>query len=174
MMARVSTQITIRTVARLAALLTAAALLGGCGFHLRGNQVLSAGADNLYVSGNSLLRREIEVFLEGSDTKVLSSADGADVLLSVSGERYERRVLSVDPDSGKAREFQLAYSVNLNARSPDGEVLLPPQSVSLLRDFVFDEDQLLGKSREEVVLKIEMRQDAAQQILYRLRSVAKR
>jgi outer membrane lipopolysaccharide assembly protein LptE/RlpB len=42
--------------------------------------------------------------------------------------------------------------------------------VSLVRDFTYDPEAIIGTSREEAVLYVEMRRDAAQQILYRLRA----
>jgi len=52
--------------------------------------------------------------------------------------------------------------------------VLGSQSVSLLRDYVFDPDAVIGKSREEGVLREEMRRDAAQQILRRIRAAISR
>ena len=47
-------------------------------------------------------------------------------------------------------------------------MLVNRQTVSLVRDYVFDTDQVIGKSREQNVLRKEMRRDAAQRILTRL------
>ena len=74
----------------------------------------------------------------------------------------------------KEQEFELSYTVSINARTADGKILIPPEVLSVRRDYVFDRDALIGKSREESVLRIEMRQDAAQQILLRLRAASQR
>ena len=150
-----------------------ATLLAGCGFQLRGGEVLPPDLGALHVSAPRALLREAEVFLQGSETRLMPAPDGADVVLTMANERYDRRVLSVDPRTGKEREFELAYTVDVNAVTRDGRTLIAPQSVRLRRDFVFERDALLGASREEEVLREEMRRDAVQQILYRLRAAAR-
>lgn len=158
----------------LAATLLASALLGGCGFELRGSQLLGEQPRQIFVSAPTVLRNEIAVYLEGSDSRILRSAEGADVILTVGQETYDRRVLTVDPNTGKEREFELSYSIPLSARDGTGAVILPQQTLTLLRDYVFDSDQLIGASREESVLRGEMRRDAAQQVLFKLRSALQR
>ena len=145
-------------------------LIGGCGFQLRGSQAISAGTDQLYIDGPTNLRRELEIFLDGSDTRLLRTSKGANVILNLSNERYDRRVLTVDPDTGKEREFEIAYSIDVDARTAEGKSLVQRHTLTVLRDFVLDRDALLGTSREEAVLLDEMLQDAAQQILLQLRS----
>jgi len=158
---------------RAAAVIALSALLAGCGFQLRGADVLPPDLGSLHVSAPPVLLAETEFFLEGSDTRLMPGREGADLVLTIANERYDRRVLSVDPDTGKEREFQLAYTVDVSAVTPGGRTVLAPQSVTLLRDFVFDRDALLGSGREELVLRDEMRRDAVQQIMYRLRAAAR-
>ena len=158
---------------RAAAVIALCTLLAGCGFQLRGAQVLPPDLGALHVAAPPLIQAESEFFLEGSDTRLLPGREGADVVLTIANERYDRRVLSVDPDTGKEREFELAYTVDVNAVTRDGRTLLAPQSVTLLRDYVFDRDALLGSGREEITLRDEMRRDAVQQIMYRLRAAAR-
>ena len=150
-----------------------ALLLAGCGFQLRGGDVLPAGSSGLYVAAPALLQAEAEFFLAGSDTRLVADAASADVVLTIANERYDRRVLSVDPNTGKEREYELSYAVDVNAVRNGGEAVLPPQTVTLVRDFVFDRDALLGTSREETVLREEMRRDAMQQIMNRLRAATR-
>ena len=148
------------------------AIMTGCGFQLRGAQVLPAGQNKLYFQGPGDLRQEIMVFLDGSDTHLVRTVAAADVILQVDQRRYDRRVLSVDPITGKEREFELSLTVRYSARRADGTTLLTPQDLTLLRDYVFDSDAVIGKSREEHVLLTEMLRDAVQQLLARLQSVA--
>ena len=147
-----------------------AGLLAGCGFELRGANVLPPDLKNLYVVAGPDLASDIENFLETSDSRIVSSREQADVILTVVNPRYDRRVLSVDPNTGKEREYEIVYTVDVNAVGKQGRVFIPAQSVSLVRDFIFDPDAIIGTSREEAVLNVEMRRDAVQQILYRLRA----
>lgn len=141
----------------------------GCGFHLRGSPPFPDDARSVYLkTPNDLLFDELAVYLQDSGATVISNEEGADAVLNLSKENFTKRTLSVDPDTGKEREFELSYSVSFELRKTDGTVLVEHQTVSLVRDYVFDADQVIGKSREQNVLKKEMRRDAAQRILTRL------
>lgn len=157
---------------RIAALLLVAGLLAGCGFQLRGADVLPPG-QGLYVEAPGDLRAEVEVFLDGSDTRLVGRREEAAVVLSMSNPRYDRRVLSVDPSTGKEREFELSYTLDVSASTREGTALLAPQPMTLLRDYVFDRDALIGASREEGVLRTEMMRDAVQRVLFQLRTAAR-
>ena len=145
--------------------------LVGCGFALRG-AVEVPGLETVRVTGASdTMREELSVFLlEGGVRVVEALAEEADAELSLTDEQMKRRVLSIDPGTGKPREYELAYSVNFQLVDAKGTALVRRQTVRLVRDFVFDVDAVIGKSREEGVLRTEMRRDAVQQIIRRLRS----
>ena len=148
--------------------------LSGCGFHLRGNMELPEGFGQIHISAPAAIKNELEIGLDSNGVSVATDADGADAIVSVRAERFARRVLSVDPTTGKEREFELSYVVDFDAQHGDGRPLLDHQNVSLLREYVFDADAVIGKSREEAVLRSEMRRDAALQILRRLETALKR
>lgn len=147
-----------------------AGMLAGCGFELRGANVLPPDLKNLFVVANPDLAIDIENFLETSDTRIVSSREQADVVLTVLNPRFDRRVLSVDPNTGKEREYEIVYTVDVSAVGKQGRTFIPAQPVSLVRDFIYDPEAIIGASREEAVLYVEMRRDAVQQILYRLRA----
>lgn len=151
-----------------------ASTLAGCGFELRGQMVLPSDIRQIHVQGPAVLKNEIEVALSGTGVAVAEERAAADAVLAIESDRFNRRVLSVDPDTGKEREFELVYVVSFRATRGNGEMLLEGQRVNLLRDYVFDADAVIGKSREEGVLRQEMRRDAAQQILRRLESALNR
>ena len=145
-----------------------AGLVGACGFHPRGSTSLPADARALYLEAPAALRYELSIYLADGGAEFVETTDAADLVLKIIREGFDRRTLSVNPDTGKEREFELTYTVTFLARRLDGSVLLKRQKVTLLRDYVFDADQVLGKSREQNTLRTEMRRDAAQQILTRL------
>ena len=154
----------------IALVLLAASQLGGCGFQLRGDAALPAEIRTVHVNAPAALRDEIQIFLEGGGVALTNSRAGADASINVTREVFDRRVLSVDPNTGKEREFELAYTVDFSVVRGNGAPVLSGQSINLLRDYVFDPAAVIGKSREEHVLQEEMRRDAAQQLLRRLQS----
>lgn len=153
-------------VARCAVTLMALALLAGCGFHLRGAVTLPEGLSPVQVRGASTeLRQRLELFLTDGGARVTDAREAAQSVLSVHEERFGERVLSVDSQTGKAREFEITYRVSFEVIDADGTVILPQREVSLVRDYVFDPGAVIGKSRERGVLQQEMRRDAAEQIV---------
>ena len=154
---------------RLSIIVFLAGIVSGCGFQLRGDVQVPDEAKNLHlVTPSNALEDEFAVYLLDAGVNLTPQAQGADSVLRLSNEQYEKRTLSVDPDTGKEREFEITYSVAFSLRTSDGDVLIKRQAVELQRDYVFDADQVIGKSREESLLRAEMRRDAVQQILRRI------
>ena len=148
----------------LASMLAAA----GCGYQLRGAVSLPPGLDAVHVDGPPGIGAALVQALEGGGSRIASTRDPMGALLQLNDERFDRRVLSVDPDTGKEREFELAYRVTFRLIGGDGEELVSTQTVSLLRDYKFDSDALLGASHEQDTLRAEMRRDAAGQVVRRI------
>ncbi|NIR98929.1 MAG: hypothetical protein GWO03_13085 [Gammaproteobacteria bacterium] len=131
--------------------------------------------DGLYVEGfseYSAFGAELTSTLEGSGVRITESREEAKALLQVSKVRFHRRVLSVSPRTGKVREFELHYGLVMSVTDKEGRELVPRQRLEEVRDFVFDETDVLGKSSEQALLREEMQRDLIQQILRRLQAVA--
>ena len=150
------------------ATLAACAALAGCGFQLRGQTNLPDDIQTVYVDGPVVFVDELETFINGGGAEVIGVREEADAIVTLGQERFLRRVLSVDPDTGKDREFELVYLVDFTVSRPDGTVAVGPENIRLVRDFVFDADAVLGASREESVLQLEMRRDAAEELVRRI------
>ena len=143
--------------------------VAGCGFQPRGQSLAAGHLGEVYVEASGAqLGAELRQFLDDVGVALAATPAAADVVVSISGERYEKRVLAVDANTGKAREYEVQYDVDYSARTRTGRTLFDNQRLSLTRDYVFDADAVIGKSREETALRDEMRRDAVQQILGRL------
>jgi LPS-assembly lipoprotein len=146
-------------------------LLAACGFELRGAAVLPPGINKLHVvSPDLVLRNDVDVFLQGSGARLVKTRPEAQIILILSNPRYDRRVLSVDPNTGHEREFELSFTLDVVATGPQGQLMLQPQTLSVQRDYVFDQSELIGSGQEELVLRTEMRRAVLQQVLFRLRA----
>ena len=155
-------------VFRTLVLLLTVATAGGCGYQLRGTVSLPPELDGVHVAGPRDIGAALTLVLDSGGVQVQSSRDSANAVLRLGDELFDRRVLSVDASTGKEREFELAYRVAFELIGADGEELLPMETVSLVRDYVFDANAVLGKSREQEVLHAEMRRDAATRIVRRI------
>ncbi len=158
------------------ALLFALLCVSACGFHLRGTVPTDLQFARVYVRAHGARRVAAELARQLSYNRVVVAPDAAsaDVVVELRNERFDERVLSVDPRTGKAREYQIAYRVDLAVRHTDRRPLIKAQTVDLLRDFTFDETAALGKFDEQQVLREDMIQDAAETVLRRLESVRAR
>lgn len=151
-----------------AAVMSLAVGLAGCGFQLRGGVGLPEAYTPVHVSGPQDLRAAIETGLRGGGAAVTAEPTEAGIRLELFGESFSQRTLSVDPDSGNAQEYEVAYSVSYRVLDRAGRALVEPTALSLQRDYFFDSDAVLGTSRQVTVLHEEMRRDAAQQVLRRV------
>ena len=160
--------IAARRSARNVVLVLAMAIVGGCGYQIRGTASLPPELGAVHVTGPRDIAAAVVQLLDGAGVRVEPAGDSAGTVLHLADERLDRRVLSVNPDTGKESEFELAYHVTFRVTGAEGEELVPKQTVSLLRDYVFDARAVLGKSREQDVLQAEMRRDAAARIVGRI------
>jgi LPS-assembly lipoprotein len=144
--------------------------LSGCGYQLRGTQGLPADLAQAYVKARTAKLDNIlsELIASSGATRVSLRTD-ASLIIIVDDEELSERLLSVDPNTGKAREFEVSYSVQFQVDAA-GRNLIPRQRLRIVRDYVFDGDAVIGKSRERGVLQSEMRQDIARQIFNRIRA----
>ena len=150
---------------RLAAVLTLVSLLSACGFHLRGDYLLSDELQTLYVSSSDLhgeLTRLVKQHLSRNQVKVLKHKNAQVPELRIMSDKLDRRTLSVF-ENGQVAEYELIYAVHYQLRFTDEE----PQNFhfELNRDYQDDPSLALAKSRELSLLLSEMRTSAADKIL---------
>ena len=146
----------------------AALALTGCGFELRGETNLPDDVKHVYVQASRELAADMEIYLGGGGASLADSQEAADLLVEVHQEEFARRLLSVDPDTGKEREFELVLTVRYDAQRRDGPLLVDDREVKLRRSFDFDPEAVVGSEREEEVIRIEMRRGAAELIVSQL------
>jgi len=148
-----------------------AAVLTACGFKLRGAFDLPAELQKIYVVGGQSgeLRQDLNDMLAYSAEVVKHKAD-ADAVLTINKEELDTRTLSVD-SRGKVRESEIEYSVIYSLVLTDGRILLDKEGLLLTRDFIDDENDVIGRSNESQVIKRDLKRDAAQQILRRVQAL---
>ncbi|MCK4743019.1 MAG: hypothetical protein KAT25_04305 [Sulfuriflexus sp.] len=154
-------------------LVSALLLLSGCGFHLRGNIDLPAGLQQMHIDGaakHSALGLELRRSLKTSGVNIVNDASSAQVILKVSSPSFKRRLLSVSGTSGKTTEYELTYTLNVSLVDRKGNVLLAPQTLRQLRDYTYDQNNVLGKGDEQSRLQADMQRDLVRQVLNRLQA----
>jgi LPS-assembly lipoprotein len=149
-------------------------VLTGCGFHLRGSRSTDHQVSKVFVQsrGAANLAAEIKQQLGYNGIRITQNSKSAEATVTVVNERHDERVLSVDPNTGKAREYELGYQVDFSIQGPDGKTLIPRQLIEINREFTFDETAALGKFEEASLIRDEMKRDAADTILRRLETLS--
>ncbi|MEW4981826.1 MAG: LPS assembly lipoprotein LptE [Cycloclasticus sp.] len=158
----------LRVIAMLCLL---AAVLTACGFKLRGSLELPDQLQKIYVAGSqgSDLVKELKAIIAYS-ADLVSKRSQADAVLMINKEESEDRTLSVD-SRGKVRESEMQYSVVYSLVTSDGEILLDQEGLLLVRDFINDENDIIGRTNESAVIARDLKRDAAQQILRRIQAL---
>ena len=111
------------------------------------------------------LRRELDV----AGVSVVESALDATAVFAIESEMTGQRVLSVSARN-VPREFEVYYTV-FYSLSTDKETLLPTRSQTLTRDYRWDETLVLGKEKEEQVLREAITDDLVRVVLIQLSSI---
>ena len=144
-----------------------AALLAGCGFHLRGQAQLPF--ETLYIpGGNSLVVELKRNVAAASKTRLVDSPGDAQAVLGFTQELRDKVILSFNT-AGRVSEYRLRYRVGFRVTDPKGgQVYLPTSEILLTRDVSYSDAQVLAKETEEAPLYRDMQSDMVQQILRRL------
>ena len=151
-------------------------LLGGCGFHLRGEEALPAAMQVTYIQGKSQfdeLNDDFRAALESHGARVTNDREEATAILRIQDTRKDRDVLSVDL-GGKVLEIKLRRMVRFVVLHADNRPLIESQTVAVSRDFVFSKDDILAKEREAELISEELRRDLVTLSMLRILAVAKR
>lgn len=150
------------------------ALLSACGFKLRGSLL---GDDlqfkSIYINlpQTSTLGAALRRSIRGSgELQIKDRAEDAEATLDITSETQERTILSLN-SQGRVREYALYYRVTMRVRDNKNAELLAPTQISLKRDLTYNENQVLAKEAEAVMLYKDMQADMVQQILRRLASI---
>lgn len=152
------------------ALTAAAALLGGCGFQLRGSTELPFSRIALEgFAARSPLAEELTRALAHS-AEVVSSPAQAQVVLHALTDARERSVVAFT-SAGQVRELQLRVRLEFRLATPSGRELIPATELLLARDMSFSETQALAKEYDEAQLLRAMQSDIVAQLMRRLARV---
>lgn len=130
------------------------ASLVACGFHLQGAFVAPAGMERTFIATGdrySPFYRALRSELRAAGVELSDSASDATATFTVSFDDTAQRVLSVSARNVPT-EYEVYYTITYGLESgPD--ILLPQQTLTLTRDYTYDSTLVLGKAREEELLR---------------------
>jgi LPS-assembly lipoprotein len=152
--------------------LPVAALLGGCGFKLRGKQNYAFETIAVTPEKGAAVASELSRYLGDMVRPVAPPAGGVppEVIVDILGETREKVIVAINA-SGQVREYQLRIKVRFRMRNSQGRDLIEPTDILQERDISFNESAVLAKEAEEVLLYRDMQSDIVQQLLRRIAAV---
>lgn len=147
-------------------------LITSCGFQLRVAKNLPIEMDRTYISTEdeySIFYRQLKKGLYERGVEVVESPVDATAVFNILQEDTGQRVLSV---SGRnvVREYEVFYRIFYSIQTKD-KLIKSPQEEILTRDYTYDETLVLGKEREENLLREAIADDLVRIILMKLASL---
>ncbi|MEP6884798.1 MAG: LPS assembly lipoprotein LptE [Gammaproteobacteria bacterium] len=158
----------IRRLATLTLLMT----LSACGFRLAGSDPLPGVLARPYLSLKDPytdFSREFEHQLKSAGATMQSVRANSTATVEVTKDLVEQRTLSVSA-TNIPTEYELTYTVTFTVQGADKE-LLAPQTISLSKDYSFEENVLLAKEHEADILRQKMARDLVTIAMRRLTSL---
>jgi LPS-assembly lipoprotein len=163
---------TQRRLRVLAAEIVTSALLAGCGFHLQGATTMPPAMKVTYIDAEderSTFLLTLQRSLKASGSTVTPNRAEATAVLRIEHDETGQRVLSVSA-ANKPTEYEIFYTVKYSVTSA-GKELLGSQTLTLTRDYSFDEQTLLAKEHEEDILRQALANDLTGIVMSRLASL---
>ena len=117
----------------------------------------------------SLFYRRLRDSLRGAGVIVVESPFDATATFSILSDIPGQRVLSVSARN-VPREYEVFYTVFYSVQAKE-VTLLEPRSQTLTRDYTWDETEVLGKEKEEELLRAAIVDDLVRIVLIQLSSI---
>jgi LPS-assembly lipoprotein len=128
--------------------------VAACGFQLQGAFTPPAGMDRTYIAADdeySPFLRELEAGLRSAGVNIVDSASDATATFTISFDQTSQRVLSVSARNVPT-EYEVYYTISYGLDS-GANTLMPQRTLTLTRDYTYDSTLVLGKAREEELLR---------------------
>jgi LPS-assembly lipoprotein len=129
-------------------------LLAACGFQMRGAGSVPPEMARTFIAAEdhrSLFYRRLRDSLRNLGVEVVASADDSTATFSIISDLPGRRVLSVSARN-VPREFEVFHTVSYSVQAGEA-TLLDARSQTLTSDYTWDETRVLGKEKEEALLR---------------------
>lgn len=145
-----------------------ALLLGACGFQLRGSADMPFKTLYTSFAETSPLGAEFKrTFRQQGDAKLVDKPELAEARLEIQAETREKEIVAFS-STGRPREYQLRLKLFYRVTDAKSNELIPSSELTLTRDIITTDSQLVAKQQEEVLLYREMQSDMVQQLIRRL------
>ena len=139
---------------------------------MQGAFVVPEGMERTYIASEdsySLFYRELRRSLLENGMTLVDSPTAATAVLAIHIDKTDQRVLSVSARNVPT-EDEVYYSIEYSVESGE-ENLLSRQFINLTRDYTYDETLVLGKAKEEALLREAIVEDLVRIVLKQLETL---
>ena len=129
-------------------------LAAGCGFQLRGDLTMPAEMSRTFIATDdrhSLFYRALRQHLMDSGVELVEAEAEATAKFSITYDETDQRVLSVSARNVPT-EYEVYYTIQYVIDAGTAS-LIEPQTLTITRDYTYDSTLVLGKAREEQLLR---------------------
>ena len=147
--------------------------LSSCGYTMRGTLDVppSIKSVSLVSENYSDLINSISMSLVAGGIEVQSLQDKSLFGINVQSETFDRRQLTIST-SGRVNEYELIYRISYQISAPKEDA--KTQTITLYRDYAYDENNVMGNTDREDSIKKEMISTATTLIFNKLKASAKK
>jgi len=150
-------------------LIALVALVAGCGFQMQGALTTPVELERTYIetdNRHSLFYWELRRQLQAAGVELVETAADSTATISILYDETDQRVLSVSARNVPT-EYEVYYTIEY---AIDGSTarLVDPQSLTGVRDYTYDSTLVLGKAREEELLREAIVKDLVRIVLKRI------
>ena len=128
--------------------------------------------ERTYIATNdrhSLFYRELRIALDSAGVDVVENSAIATAILTISHDETDQRVLSVSARNVPT-EYEVYYSIAYSLDS-GRDNLLETQSLTVTRDYTYDPTLVLGKGREQELLREALVDDLVRIVLKQISAI---
>ncbi len=146
--------------------------LGGCGFQLRGQVDLPDAMRLIRVTSpdnTTDFVRELSAQLRANGVQLTNGTAPKASSLQIKRERVYREALTISQDA-RVREYILYLEVQFDFLDSEGQPIIQNEVIRLSRDYRFNDQAILGSSREEEILAEDLARALASIIVRQLAS----
>jgi len=150
------------------------ALLGACGFHLRGTVEGAGdwGAVHVLALRDVPLEDALVSALSQSGGDVVADRADADLIVELIEQKESRRTLSYT-ERARTAEYEVMASLHYRVVDAEGRELLAERRIDSVRAYRIDRENLAATSQEEAILREEQSADLVQQVVRSLDAAAR-
>jgi LPS-assembly lipoprotein len=139
------------------------ATLSACGFQLQGAASFPAEMERTYIEAgdqHSLFYRALRRDMQAAGVHLVDSLEEATAVFTVYYDYTNQRVLSVSARNVPT-EYEVFYTIQYGLQSGD-VALVDVQEMTVTRDYTYDATLVLGKEKEEAILRDAIVEDLVQ------------